>query len=140
MIGVIRKGSQHYINRRTVLTAAAFVMRNGDNPIDVRILHSIVEHELSNRRNLQSLVTGAHTCRHDQNVVACANTPVRSSITHERCALAEREVIGRSSVQIFGKFAHDWNFISHIVVRDLFSALDTKRSSDWLAKLQYKIV
>jgi hypothetical protein len=42
-------------------------------------------------------------------------------------------------VQVFRKLAHDRNIIRHVVVRDLFAAPDSKRCSDWLTKLKYKL-
>src|SRR6185369_10134061 len=139
MISVVRKRAQHHVNRRTLLTATTFVMRNGYNTIDVWILLSIVKSELRNRGDLLRFVTGAHARRHDQHVVACSDAAVRSPVTHKRCALADREIVGRSSVQIFRKLAHDRNIVSHVVVRNLFALPDSERGSDWLTKLKHKL-
>jgi len=80
-------------------------------------------------------VTRAHTRRHDQNVVACADAPVGTSVTAESGALVDREVIRWCGVQILRKLANDRNIVRHIVVRDLIAALDAERGPDRLAKL-----
>src|ERR1043165_1753147 len=139
MVRVIRKRTQHNVDRRTFLTTATFVVRNRNNAIDVWILVAIVEREFRDGRDLHRLVTGAHTRRHDQDVVACCDASVRTSITHERPAFVDWKIIGRSSVQVFRQFAHDGNVVSHVVMGDLFALLDSERCSDWLTKLKYKL-
>src|SRR6266498_2890970 len=43
VIRIIRKGPQHDVDRRSILTAATFVVRNRDDAVDVRKLLASVE-------------------------------------------------------------------------------------------------
>src|ERR1044072_6642231 len=95
MVWVVPQRTQHHVDRRTILAAAAFVMWNRDDAVDVRKLVAVVKCELRDRRNLLRFVAGAHARRHDQQEVARAGASVGAPGAPERRALLLGNVNGR---------------------------------------------
>ena len=123
------------VDIRSVGTAAAFVVRNRHDAIDVGKFIAIVEAEFGDRGNLLRLVAGTHAGGHDENEVSCSNAAIGTAESHEGWCFVRREVSRRRRVQIIRQRANQRDFVGHVRVGNHFSFRDSERCSDGLAIL-----
>ena len=139
MIRIIRERTEHHLDRRPLLTTAAFVVRDRDYAVDVRILLPIVQSELSHHGNLLRFMAGAHAGRHDQHIVSCTHAPIGPAKSEKGCALIFGDVNGRRYVEILRQIANDRNIVRHVIVRNHLAFTNAERGSNRLAKLQNEL-
>src|SRR5262245_29336306 len=104
-------------------------MRNGHDAIDIRIFLATVKGVLGNERDLLRLMAGAHAGRNYQHKVACSGATVRTAEPLEGGPLVQGDVLRRSGEQLWIKIAHDRHFVSHALVSDLLTFLNTERGA-----------
>jgi hypothetical protein len=139
MIRVVREHTEQDLNIRTIRSPAPLVMRNCDDAVDVRIFVALTQRELGNGRDLLRLVARTHAGRHNQNVIARADSSIRTAKTHECGRFSCGNVNRRIVTQIVWKIAADGNFVGHINVRHSIALTDAERRPDRLAILHDEV-
>src|ERR1044072_6555053 len=136
MVCVVRERAQHHVDGRAVLTAAAFVVRNGDNAVYIREALALVIQKLCHQSYLLRLMACAHRGWDNENEVTRADAPIGAAEAFEGRALRLGEIVGSRVGEILGQVANDGYFVRNVRVRDVIALADAEARADGVAVLE----
>ena len=109
VLGVVLQGPHQDLEVRAVRRAAALVVGDGDDAVDVRVLLAGVEGVLRDRGDGRGLVRGAHARGNDEDEVPRADAAVRATEALEGAA-GLGALRGRGG-EVIGQLPDHWNLV-----------------------------